>query len=196
MDKRQMHIYPKLRCGQSFPKKNNPTMHILRVYSKKRFIYGTVDPTKLNKVGYWDGADAYGISFTSKSNLKNHICIAHLGLQRIQKRKYITKEDDMADNQPSLKKAHILSLLCLTGPGYKNKSGCYISCLLPSCSYRFVCVCDSSVHLSHCYGLINVEIQSLLYFWANTDNQSTEMLISSSLDSFSNYVTLVKILLY
>ena len=95
MDERRTHICPKPGCGRGFTKKNNLTVHIQRVHGEKRFVCGAVDPRKLNKVGHWDGAGACGTSFTSKSNLKDHIRIAHLGLQRSQKRKCTTKEDDI-----------------------------------------------------------------------------------------------------
>ena len=50
-------------------------------------------------------------------------------------------------------------------------------------------LCDSSVHLSHRHGLLDVEIQSVLSSRADTDDQSTEMLASPSLEGSSNYAT-------
>lgn len=188
MEERRRHLCPKPGCGRGFTKKNNLTVHIQTVHGEKRFVCGAVSPRKLNKVGHWDGAGACGTSFTSKSNLEEHIRIAHLGLQRTQKRKCTTEEDDMADTRPPPKKAHISSLLRLTGSGYENESGRYIPCLLPGCSYRFMRVHDLSVHLSHRHGLVDVEIQSL-FSRADTDDQSAEILARPSLDGSSNYAT-------
>lgn len=193
MDERRTHICPRPGCGRGFTKKNNLTVHIQTVHGEKRFVCGTVDPRKLNKVGRWDGAGACGTSFTSKSNLEEHIRIAHLGLQRTQKRKRSTDEDDIADTRPPPKKAPISSLLRLTGSGYENESGRYIPCLLPGCPYRFMRMYDFSVHLSHRHGLLDVEIQSLLSR-AGTDDQGAEILGAEilarpGLDGSSNYAT-------
>ncbi len=140
MDECRTHICPKPGCGRGFTKKNNLTVYIQTVRGEKRFVCGAVDPRKLNKIGHWDGAGACGTLFTSKSNFEDHIRIAHLGLQRTQKRKCTTEEDDIADNRPPPKKAHISSLLRLTGSGYENKSGRYIPACSPaaptaSCAY-------------------------------------------------------------
>ena len=188
MDERRTHICPKPGCGRGFTKKNNLTVHIQTVHGEKRFVCGAVDPRKLNKVGRWDEAGACGTSFTSKSNLEEHIRIAHLGLQRTQKRKRTTAEDDIADARPPPKKAPISSLLRLTGSGYENESGRYIPCLLPGCPYRFMRMYDFSVHLSHRHGLLDVEIQSLLSR-AGTDDQGAEIFARPSLDGSSNYAT-------
>lgn len=98
MDERRTHICPKPGYERGFTKENILIVHIPTVHYEKQFVCGAVDPRKLNKVGHWDGADACGTSFTSKSNLEDHIRIAHLGLQRTQKQKCTTEEDDIANN--------------------------------------------------------------------------------------------------
>lgn len=185
MDERRTHICPKPECGRGFTKKNNLTAHIQTVHGEKRFVCGAVDPRNLKKVGDWDGAGACGTSFTSKSNLEEHIRIAHLGLQRKQKRKHTTEEDETG---PPPKKAPVSSLLRLTGSGYEKESGRFIPCMLPGCPYRFMRIYDLSIHLSHRHGLLDVEIQSLLSR-AGTDDQSAEAFTRPGLDGSSNYAT-------
>lgn len=187
MDERRTHICPKPECGRGFTKKNNLTVHMETVHGEKRFVCGAVNPRNLNKVRDWDGAGACGTSFTSKSNLEEHIRIIHLGLQRTQKRKRTTEEDDSEIRAPP-KKAPISSLLRLTGSGYENESGRHIPCMLPGCPYRFMRIYDLSIHLSHRHGLLDVEIQSLLSR-AGTDDQGAESLARPGLDGSSNYVT-------
>lgn len=185
IDERRTHICPKPGCGRGFTKKNNLTVHIQTIHGEKRFVCGAVDPRNLKKVADWDGAGACGTSFTSKSNLEEHIRIAHLGLQRTQKREHTADEDE---TRPPPRKAPISSLLRLTGSGYEKESGRFIPCMLPGCPYRFVRIYDLSIHLSHRHGLLDVEIQSLLSR-VGTDDQRAEIFTRPGLDGSFNYTT-------
>lgn len=154
VDDRKTHHCQESSCGASFTKKGNLNVHTRTVHGQRRFVCGSEQSNKLNKIDIWDGSDACGDSFKTKANLENHIRSAHLGLDRMGNSKAKRKEKRAMRDKSS-------TLTRLTGSGYDETSERHIVCLVQDCPYRFFRDYDHEMHLMSHHGLADLEIQAM-----------------------------------
>ncbi|PSN69976.1 hypothetical protein BS50DRAFT_547776 [Corynespora cassiicola Philippines] len=139
-EKRQQFPCPEPGCDSIFTRKSNLNVHIQCVHEQKaRFTCSSegLETSKHEDLKNWNGENACGASFKSKSSLEQHIRTHHLGLENRKTRRKIAK---------SRKKQHDPSTLTLlTGVGYEQ--GRHVPCLIAGCEFRFFMDRDLRRHL-------------------------------------------------
>lgn len=180
VDERRKHACAEPGCGRAFTKRGNLNVHVRTIHGQKKFVCGGIDLSCLKNIADWDGSDACGQVLSTKQSLEGHIRTSHVGLSNSRR----NADNSIAECKKTRRKP-IPTLVRLTGAGYDNEMGRDITCLMPSCKYRFMRNYDLEVHLSFHHGLSNSEMESRWIERENLVSRSTwdgALILASSED--------------
>lgn len=174
---------PNPGCNAVFNRKSNLGAHIQSVHEKQIKFFCTADATNQSKhpdLKGWDGENACGDGFKSKSAMEQHIRTHHLGFQNRRATRKLAKAKSKS-SQPS-------TIGLLTGVGYEEERN--FPCLAEGCEFRFFGDRDVRRHLAAVHHLSGDEIATMLLmrdamtggqFWIGglEDNEPTSMFSST-----------------
>ncbi|KAF2856913.1 hypothetical protein T440DRAFT_382961 [Plenodomus tracheiphilus IPT5] len=145
---------PRPDCDSVFNRRHNLTVHIQTVHEQQFRYFCNPDALQTSKhddLKAWNGHNACGAAFKAKSSLDQHVRTHHLGLGN---RKQLRKA------AKSKKKPDPSTLTLLTGIGYEK--GREVSCLIPSCEFRFYMDRDLRRHLRAAHNVPEDEVEEMI----------------------------------